>query len=131
MKYMGSKARIAKDILPIMLLAAEVQGVTTWVEPFIGGANMIDRVPDSFERIGYDLNPHTVAALIGIRDHVEALPDNVSEDEYKLLKGMEPSSISSWVRIACSYGGIFESKLAADNTGLRNYAQEAKNNALK
>ena len=60
MKYMGSKARIAKHILPIMLAECEKHGITTWVEPFIGGGNMIDKVPDTFERIGYDLNEYII-----------------------------------------------------------------------
>ena len=37
MKYMGSKNRIAKAILPIMLQEADRRGITTWVEPFVGG----------------------------------------------------------------------------------------------
>ena len=37
MKYMGSKARIAKQILPIMLEEAEKYKVGCWVEPFVGG----------------------------------------------------------------------------------------------
>ena len=36
MKYMGSKNRIAKFILPIMLNEANGKGITTWVEPFVG-----------------------------------------------------------------------------------------------
>ena len=60
MKYMGSKARIAKHILPIMLEEAEKKGITTWVEPFNGGANMIDKVPNTFKRIGYDLNEYII-----------------------------------------------------------------------
>lgn len=131
MKYMGSKNRIAKHLLPIMLAEAEKHNITTWVEPFVGGANMIDKVPDTFERIGYDLNPHTIAALVGIRDHVGEFPENLTESEYNNLKGTEPCNVGSWIRIACSYGGIFESKLAADKIGIRNYAQEAKRNALK
>ena len=38
---MGSKNRIAKQILPIML---KQRGNRTWVEPFVGGGNMIDKV---------------------------------------------------------------------------------------
>lgn len=37
MKYMGSKNRIAKHILPIMLKEMQDKGYTTWVEPFVGG----------------------------------------------------------------------------------------------
>ena len=131
MKYMGSKNRIAKYLLPIILAECEKHGIKKWVEPFVGGANMIDKVPDNFERIGYDLNDHVIHALIDIRDNAGRLPDSVSEEKYKSYKGLPPQSITSWVRIACAYGGIFESKLAADKTGLRNYAQEAKRNALK
>lgn len=128
---MGSKNRIAKYILPIMLAEAEKNNITTWVEPFVGGANMIDKVPESYTRIGYDLNSHTIAAMLGIRDFVEQFPESVTEDYYKSLKGTNVHPINSWVRIACAYAGIFDSKLAADSTGLRNYAMEAKRNALK
>jgi DNA adenine methylase len=48
MKYMGSKNRIAKYILPIML--AERKPDQWWVEPFVGGGNMIDKVDGN--RIG-------------------------------------------------------------------------------
>ena len=64
MKYMGSKNRIAKHLLPIMLKEAERHGITKWVEPFVGGGGMIDKVPSTFERVGYDLNPHTIQAMI-------------------------------------------------------------------
>ena len=80
MKYMGSKARIAKHILPIMLAECEKHGITTWVEPFVGGANMIDKVPDTFERIGYDLNNHVIHALIDIRDKPNDLFDSFSKE---------------------------------------------------
>ena len=60
MKYMGSKNRIAKHLLPIMLKEAEKHGIAKWVEPFVGGCNMIDKVPESFERVGYDLNEYII-----------------------------------------------------------------------
>lgn len=41
MKYLGSKNKIAKHILPIML---ENRDGKTWVEPFVGGANTIDKI---------------------------------------------------------------------------------------
>ena len=130
MKYMGSKNRIAKHILPIMLAEAEKHNITTWVEPFVGGGNMIDKVPDTFHRIGADLNPHTIAAMLDIRDFPNSLPDTVTEEEYKSLKGTPPSPITSWIRFVCSVGGKFENGYARDKTE-RNYAQEGKSNALK
>lgn len=128
---MGSKNRIAKYLLPIMLEEAKKHNITTWIEPFVGGANMIDKVPKEFKRIGYDINNHVIKALIGIRDNVNSLPENITEEDYKSYKGLEADVVTSWVRIACSFAGIFESKLASDKTGLRNYSKEAKRNALK
>ena len=130
MKYMGSKSRIAKHILPIMLDDAKKHGINTWVEPFVGGGNMIDKVPERMRRIGIDYNPHTIAAMLSIRDMVDNLPDNVSEDEYRALKGKPADPISSWIRFVCSFGGRFETGYAGDKKG-RNYALEGKRNALK
>ena len=48
MKYMGSKNRIAKEILPIML---KERGQRTWVEPFVGGGNMISENNKSFRGV--------------------------------------------------------------------------------
>jgi len=52
MKYMGSKNRIAKHILPIML--KDRKEGQFWVEPFVGGANMIEKGNE--KRIGHDFN---------------------------------------------------------------------------
>ena len=130
MKYMGSKNRIAKYILPIMLKEMEEKGYSTWVEPFVGGGNVIDKVPDKYRRIGADLNPHTIAAMLAIRDFVNTLPESVSEDDYKSLKDTQASPVSSWIRYACSFSGKFNNGYARDKTG-RNYAREQKNSALK
>ena len=60
MQYMGSKDRIAKHILPIML--AERKPDQWWVEPFVGGANMIDKVEGN--RIGNDSHEFLIALLV-------------------------------------------------------------------
>ena len=51
---------------------------------------MIDKVPDTFERVGYDLNDHAIHAAIGVRDFIDDFPENVSKDEYLLLRGSKP-----------------------------------------
>ena len=119
MKYMGSKNRIAKFVLPIMIKEANEKGITTWVEPFVGGANMIDKVPNNFQRIGIDYNAHTIEALIAIRDLVDKLPNQLTEDEYKQLKGSEPESIKSWLRFVCSYSGKFDNGFARQGNPLK------------
>ena len=127
---MGSKNRIAKYILPIMLAEAEKNNITTWVEPFVGGANMIDKVPESYTRIGYDLNEHTIAAMLGIRDFVDQLPSEVSEQYYKDIKKAPAHPVTSWVRYECSFGAKFENGFARNNQGT-NYALCGKNLAIK
>jgi len=132
MIYMGSKNRIAKYILPIMLAEADKQGVTTWIEPFVGGANMIDKVPESYTRIGYDLNEHTIAAMLGIRDFVEHLPVKVTEEYYKSIKKTPADPISSWVRFVCAFGSVFESTFArCKGSDDSTYCMRGKRNALK
>lgn len=54
---MGSKSRIAKYILPIIL--KDRKPAQYYVEPFCGGCNMIDKV-DGF-RIANDNNPYLIA----------------------------------------------------------------------
>jgi len=115
MKYMGSKNRIAKHILPIMLKEAEGKGIASWVEPFVGGANLIDKVPDTYQKLGIDSNPHTIEALIAIRDLVDELPDEVTLENYKSLKGTEPNPITSLIRFGASFGGKFENGYARRN----------------
>lgn len=61
---MGSKARIAKHILPIIL---KDRCVDQWyVEPFVGGANTIAKVDGN--RIGADANKYLIAMFNGLQD---------------------------------------------------------------
>lgn len=132
MKYMGSKNRIAKYILPIMLEAAELYGLKKWVEPMVGGGNIIDKVPSSFERFGYDVNPHVICALKAIRDSAEDLPESLTESMYRELKGLEPKPIISWLRFVSSFGGKFEAGYARQKgSDESTFAMYGKRNALK
>ena len=80
MKYMGSKNAIAKEILPIM---QSVRNNRTWVEPFVGGANMIDKVDG--DRIGNDLNQYLISMWKALQNGWE-MPSFVSEETYKDLQ---------------------------------------------
>ena len=128
MKYMGSKNRIAKNILPIILKNRTKDQY--YIEPFVGGANIIDKVPNNFQRIGIDYNAHTIEALIAIRDLVDKLPTEVSEEYYKKIKGSEPEPIKSWIRFVCSFGAKLDNGFARNKTG-QNYAKVGVSNAQK
>lgn len=66
MKYMGSKSRIAKYIVPIIQTYVDDYS-SMYVEPFVGGANVIDKVKAK-NKHGFDLNPYLIALLQRVRD---------------------------------------------------------------
>jgi DNA adenine methylase len=101
MKYMGSKARIAKHILPIMLKNRK-EG-QWWVEPFVGGANMIDKVDGN--RLGADYNFFLIEALKMIRDCPQRIPELITEDMYEASKHYDDAALKGFIRIAMSFGG--------------------------
>lgn len=81
MKYMGSKARIAKYILPIILKDRKPD--QWYVEPFVGGANMIDKVDGN--RIGSDSNHYLMALLKSLQCGFQA-PKNIDLQLYNHIR---------------------------------------------
>lgn len=130
MKYMGSKARHAKHILPI-ILADRAEG-QWYVEPFVGGANVIDKVDGP--RIGADLNPYVVALWQAVVDGWVP-PDVVTEGEYAALRAEKRvDALTAFAGFACSYGAKFFGGYARGKStkgDWRNYADEAKRAMLK
>lgn len=130
MKYMGSKNRIVKHILPIML--AERKPGQWWVEPFVGGANVIDKVQG--KRIGADVNPYLIDALIAIRDYITDLPKNnreFTEEDYKQLRKSDDYKHKGYAGFAFSYGGKWLGGWCRDGLGKRDYVSESYKNATK
>ena len=102
MKYMGSKNRIAKHLLPIIL--KDRKEGQWYVEPFVGGANMIDKVDGN--RVGADSNEYLIAALKLIRDNPMTIPSVITEEDYsKLNKSRDTNGITGFVGFAMSFGG--------------------------
>jgi DNA adenine methylase len=126
MKYMGSKRRIAKQIIPIMAKARN-EG-QWWVEPFVGGANIIDKVGGL--RLGSDSNRFLVALLNEMqKDDFEA--PMIDEAEYLRIKynqGDYDDWIVGFAGFQLSFGSKFMDSYSRDRAGMRNYAAEAKRN---
>lgn len=78
MVYMGSKNRIAKELIPI--ITQDLQPNQWYVEPFVGGCNMIDKVNHSL-KIGGDSNKYLIALLRYVQDGNE-LPTYIEREEY-------------------------------------------------
>jgi len=95
MRYLGSKRRIAKDILPIIL--KDRQPGQWYVEPFVGGANVIERVEGN--RIGADKNPYLIALFKALQSGWIP-PIHVTKEEYlhiKNNKGTYPQHLVGYV----------------------------------
>ena len=43
-KYLGSKSKLSKQIVPIIQECINKNKVNTYIEPFVGGANIIDKI---------------------------------------------------------------------------------------
>ena len=106
MKYMESKNRIAKHLLPIIL--KDRKEGQCYVEPFVGGANMIDKVDGN--RIGADCNEYLIALLNHCANgRSEELPDKISEQEYNDIKNNK--DIYSKELVAhCGFNSTFGAK---------------------
>ena len=103
MKFMGSKRRIAKHILPIILKGRQPN--QWYVEPFVGGGNMIDKVDGL--RLGADYDKDVISALTLIRDNTELLPKNnkeFTEADYKSLRQTPERPLHGYVAFTLSFG---------------------------
>lgn len=132
MKYMGSKNRHAKDMLPIIL--KNRQPNQWYVEPFVGGFNMIDKVDGN--RIANDSNFYLIELFKAVQNGWEP-PDTVTDEEYSVIKrnkDLYPPYLVGFVGFGCSYSGKWFGGYARGNDAKgfpRNYALESKNNILK
>lgn len=138
MKYMGSKARIASSILPLILQNRE--DGQWYVEPFGGGANVIDKVKG--RRIYSDINPFLVSCFRGLTSGWVP-PCEISRELYNDLRNkfnsnnfaISDMALIGYVGINGSYGGRWFDGGYAGVTSTRegnkrNYPLEAYKNVM-
>lgn len=146
MKYMGSKNKHAKEMLGVMLKDIDANywvnvQYQNWIEPFVGGANFIDKVPAVFGNIiGADINRHLIAMFKMLKNGWIP-PQYVTEEEYNALKldsnlllPENHEAMIGFVGIGCSYSGKWFGGYARgnDKNGKpRNYAKESHDNLMK
>jgi len=130
MKYQGSKNRISKQLLEIINTYNKTER-NIWIEPFVGGANMIDKVATSFNRVGCDNNKYIIRMFQDLQDGWIP-PEFISDDEYKDIKNNKEKfkeSLVGFVGIGCSFAGKWFGGYARGGT--RNYCAESQRNLLK
>lgn len=143
-KYMGSKSRIAKHIVPIIQRYIDENNITRYVEPFVGGANIIDKIQCK-EKYGFDKNKYLIALLQRVQSG-ESLYEEVSKELYDKARTAfnngDASEFEDWeignIGFIASFngrwfdGGYAKTGYEKTKNGLRlrNYYQEAKNNII-
>lgn len=136
MKYMGSKSRIKKWVVPFLQELIDKNNIDTYVEPFVGGANVIDDIQCE-NRIGGDLHDKLIALLKHVQDGGD-LPLEVSKSLYDDVRSSKDGNkYEEWyvgaVGFLASYNGRYfdggYAKTIVSKTGVtRNYYDEAKRN---
>jgi DNA adenine methylase len=140
MKYLGSKARHADEILSIILKdRADGQ---PFVEPFVGGGNVIVRVPaERGPRIANDYNFHMVQLLDQLGNHGWVPPETLTESEYNKISkwtdkknGIDSPGPNAAMYALTATGPSFGSKwfggFARDGEGKRDFWREGRANAM-
>lgn len=105
--YMGSKSRYAEEIITIATAGRPSQ---TWVEPFVGGGNIICRVPAIYQRIGSDVNWRMIKLLDAVGNHGWVPPDWVTKEEFEQIKAAPddyPPELVAFVATGCTYGSLW------------------------
>jgi len=134
MKYLGSKNRISKYILPIILKNRESEQF--YVEPFVGGCNLIDKV-DGW-RIGSDLNYYLIKMWQGLQDGNDR-PYDISKVMYDRGRSDYNNKTNvyyddftiGWIGWMASYNGRFYDGGYSGNYSGRDYIDEQIRNTEK
>lgn len=127
MKYMGSKKRIAKDILPIIL--KDRKEGQYYVEPFCGGCNILDKVENP--RIGNDVNKYLIALLKEMQVQVPFSPGHIGEEQYKEIqknKDKYPEWLVGYAGFTLSFASKFFGGYRRDVAGVSGVENEERQN---
>ena len=136
---MGGKSRIAKDILPIIQKCIDDNNLKTYIEPFVGGCNVIDKVRSEYKQ-GTDKNKYLIALFKHLQNNGKLLPE-VSRELYSEVRAnYKNGEYEDWyvgnIGFLASYngrwfdGGYAQPGYEKTKTGrrYRNYYREAKDN---
>lgn len=139
MVYMGSKSKYAKYIVPILQRTIDQHNITLYIEPFVGGANIIDKIRCE-RRVGCDRSDTLIALLkLASEDFSKVLADGSRElwDKGKayVKDGTMPDDMSLADIGAMEFFASFSNggfpRGYAKNTPTRNYFKEARANMEK
>ena len=133
---MGSKARISKDIAPIINNLIKENNIKNYIEPFVGGCNMIEHIVCE-NKIASDNNDYLISMWRDLQKGWNP-PNEMTKELYIDIRDNKDKYSKSLVAIAgfCAtynakwfggYAGIVKTKIGT----YRNYYNEAIRNINK
>lgn len=138
MKYLGSKAKLAKYIVPILQNYIYKNNIKTYIEPFVGGFNIIDKITCN-NKIGCDIDPLVIDLVETCRNNpklLDTINETPSREHYYDVRD-NANKYPSWYRAAILlfasynarvYGGCYGAIAKTKDGKMRNYYQESKSN---
>ena len=136
MVYMGSKAKYAKYIVPILQKTIDENNVDTYIECFCGGCNIIDKIKCE-NKYAYDKSDTLIALLKTAQSGMENVLTDGNRELWDKGKGyvkdgimpedMTLAEIGAMEFFASFNNGGFP-RGYAKNTTTRNYFLEARRN---
>ncbi len=142
MVYMGSKAKYADKIVSILQKIINNNHLITYIEPFVGGANIIDKISCE-NKFGFDKNITLIALHKKMIENCNEIPENGSSDWWYSAKEIyrngcgnpdKMTDMELWRIGAIAFYGSFSnggfSRGYAKPTNSRNYYNEAYRNHM-
>lgn len=130
MRYVGSKNRLSKELAPIIQSYITDETVA-YIEPFVGGANMIDKI-NHHNKIGSDVHKELIALHNYNKNNSNFLPKTISEDEYTHVKNNKDyyedwyiGLVGFCASFSAKYFGGYARGYKADGITPRDYPNEA------
>lgn len=134
MKYMGSKARFAKEIIPI--ITKNRKEGQWFVDLFCGGCNLLDKIEG--KRIGNDKNKYLIALWQGLQEDRQLILEISKElysearTEYNNQTNIKFDDFElGWIGFMGGFNGRFYGGGYSGVHGNRDYVAEQIRNTLK
>lgn len=137
MVYQGSKNRLSKYLVPIIQKYIDDNDIETYIEPMVGGANLIDKIVCK-NKIGCDINSELISLLKYVQkdNNLSIAPDTCSFEHYadvresrKLGTKKYTKEYTALIGYCASYGGrYFDGGYGRDSKGGRSiYSERVEN----
>ena len=135
MVYQGSKNKLAKFLVPIIQKYIDDNNANTYIELFVGGANLIDKI-NCKRKIGSDYNENVISLLKYVQqdNSISIAPEECAFEHYSDVRSNQDTGKYSKEYVAligycASYGGrYFDGGYGRDSKGGRSIYTERLSN---